>query len=354
VDRRFKATQSSGLAEALHKVRPLTMVPPESLSELACQVRAILARSIPGDFVECGVWRGGASFLMAELLRQSGIGDRKVWLCDSFEGLPSPEEIDGPSALGRHASGSSRYDELISLEEVQDSARRLELDSYTRFVKGWFDQSLPLNRERIGPIAILRIDCDWHSSVSCCLEQLYDQVVAGGLIIVDDYFAYEGCAIAVHEFLGKRRLSHRIESVLEGWKGLQECQSALFRKHSKTWQEMKRDYLFQLSTQEIADFVPAHDTFILVDQDELGDNIGGSRRHLPYLEREGQYWGPPASDSAAIDELQRLRKVGANFIVFAWPAFWWLDYYSGLNQHLNSNYRCLLKNDRLVLFDLRT
>ena len=75
------------------------MVAEASRVDLALQVKQVLAHNIPGDFVECGVWRGGASFLMGELLRQAGVNDRKVWLFDSFEGLPPPEGIDGPAAV---------------------------------------------------------------------------------------------------------------------------------------------------------------------------------------------------------------------------------------------------------------
>jgi len=86
------------LASILDKVRSLTMVPRDSLVDLAYQVQVILARNIPGAFVECGVWCGGASFLMAAMLRQAGVLDRKVWLFDSFEGMPPPQPIDGPAA----------------------------------------------------------------------------------------------------------------------------------------------------------------------------------------------------------------------------------------------------------------
>jgi hypothetical protein len=75
---------------------------------------------------------------------------------------------------------------------------------------------------------------------------------------------------------------------------------------------------------------------------------------VPFLERNGQFYGPPSDDATAISELERLRVAGASFIAFAWPAFWWLDYYSGLHQHLRSNFRCVLENDRVVLFDLRS
>jgi hypothetical protein len=134
------------------------MVAEASLVDLALQVKQVLVGNIPGDFVECGVWRGGASFLMAELLRQAGVTDRKVWLFDSFEGLPPPEGIDGPAATAytKNADNPWYFDNCrASLEEVQRIAAELGLVSYTELVKGWFDQTLPNNRDRVGAIGLL-------------------------------------------------------------------------------------------------------------------------------------------------------------------------------------------------------
>ena len=75
---------------------------------------------------------------------------------------------------------------------------------------------------------------------------------------------------------------------------------------------------------------------------------------VPFLERDGQYWGPPPDGDTGIQELERLRKLGADFIVFVWTAFWWLDYYAELHNYLRSRFRCVLENDRMVAFDLRT
>lgn len=85
--RKFIEIKPSDVKRAIKRVRPYTMVPEESLVHLGDQIRAVLAEGIPGAFVECGVWRGGASFLMAELLKKAGVRDRKVWLLDSFEGM---------------------------------------------------------------------------------------------------------------------------------------------------------------------------------------------------------------------------------------------------------------------------
>ncbi len=345
------------LVPTLEKVRPFTMVAELSLIDLARQVGAVLTHGIPGDLVECGVWRGGASFLMADLLRQAGVRDRKVWLVDSFEGIPSPEEIDGAAALAwaQSTDGPWYFDNLrVSLEQVQRSAEELGLASYTECVKGWFDQTLPAYRERIGPIAILRIDADWYSSVRCCLDNLYDQVVDGGFVILDDYYTFDGCAIAVHEFLGGRRLAHPLESPLGAFQGL----PAIFRKGKTTWHDTRKQmlwlHLVHLATQEIATIIPPGDTFILIDEDQWGSReVVSDRRAIPFLERDGQHWGPPPDDDTGIRELERLRQAGARFMVFAWPAFWWLEYYAGLHQYLRSQFRCALENERLIVFDLR-
>jgi hypothetical protein len=110
-----------------------------------------------------------------------------------------------------------------------------------------------------------------------------------------------------------------------------------------------------LAKQAITTLVSEGDNFILVDGNQLGldERISG-RRHIPFLERAGEYWGPPPDDRTAIAELERLRRSGAGQIVFAWPAFWWLDYYQGLRRHLETSYRCVRRDERLIAYDLRT
>src|SRR5262249_37683090 len=98
---------------------------------------------------------------------------------------------------------------------------------------------------------------------------------------------------------------------------------------------------------------PGGEYFVLVDQDELRPYIAPGPFTVPFLERDGEYWGPPADEKTAIRELERLRHSGARFMVFAWPAFWWLDYYAGLHRHLRSKFPCVLENHCLVVFDLR-
>jgi glycosyltransferase involved in cell wall biosynthesis len=103
---------------------------------------------------------------------------------------------------------------------------------------------------------------------------------------------------------------------------------------------------------EIASVVPPDDSFILIDNNQwmAGDTVAGRRRL--FLQRDGQDWGPPPNDAVAIRELERLRRAGATFLVIAWPAFWWLEYYTGWAQHL-SGFACVLKTGCVVVFDLR-
>ena len=347
-----RSGEGDGLLRTLSRIRPFTMVPDDFLVDLGRQVEAILSYRIPGDFVECGVWRGGASFLIADLLREAREKDRTVWLFDSFEGMPAPKAIDGEAAL---AWASNTDDPLAldnaraSLGEVRQAAAELGLASRTKFVKGWFEESLPVHSDQIGPIALLRIDADWYSSVKCCLDNLYDQVVDGGIIVFDDYYAFDGCATAVHEFLGGRQLSHRIETIVGTSGGYEAYQGTVIRKNGGTWKRM-RD--LHVARDEIERLVPPTETVIFVDDQELIDDIALNLPTTPFLERRGEYWGAPPDDASAIGELERLRRAGARAIVFTWPSFWWLDYYSELHAYLRSRFCCLAENERLIAFDL--
>jgi len=107
--------------------------------------------------------------------------------------------------------------------------------------------------------------------------------------------------------------------------------------------------------QEIIKVVPAESSFILVDDGCLeAPALIAPRRCLPFLEKNGRYWGKPPDDATAIRELERLRKAGASFIVFIWSTFWWLEYYAGLHRYLRAQFPCIQQDERIVVFDLRT
>jgi hypothetical protein len=108
-----------------------------------------------------------------------------------------------------------------------------------------------------------------------------------------------------------------------------------------------------LAAQEISTLLPVQSAFILVDDGKLGCSVVPERVAIPLIEREGVYYGPPPDSGTAIHEMEALRGHGVGFIVFAWPSFWWLEHYSGFQQHLSSKYFCVLETDTVVVFDLR-
>ncbi|UZF91287.1 TylF/MycF family methyltransferase [Bosea sp. NBC_00550] len=174
-----------------------TMVGVERLKNLADLASRALESEIPGDFIETGVWRGGCCILMRSILGLYSDKQRRVFVADSFEGLPLPKpdvykaDIDDP----HHT-----YAELaISLEEVKSNFSRYNLlDDQVVFVKGFFEDTLQKLTENT--FALLRLDGDMYESTYCALEELYPQLSPGGYIIIDDFGAIDGCRQAVEEY----------------------------------------------------------------------------------------------------------------------------------------------------------
>lgn len=114
------------------------------------------------------------------------------------------------------------------------------------------------------------------------------------------------------------------------------------------WSESVRQ-----AEEDLQRVIPDGATFVLADGGQWGNSDAlGRRQVLPFLERQGHYWGPPTDDETAVAELERMRQLGAVFFALAWPAFWWMDYYAGFGQHLRRTFPCVLENDRLLIFQL--
>jgi len=159
---------------------------------------AAKASGIPGSIVECGTWRGGMIAGIADVL---GSG-RTYYLVDSFEGLPPAKEIDGPAALAWQSdtSGPEYFDNCRASEEDARMAMAMSSATEYQIVKGWFDDTLPKLAARITtPIALLRLDADWYDSTKCVLANLASYVVPGEIIVIDDYYTYDGCTKALNE-----------------------------------------------------------------------------------------------------------------------------------------------------------
>jgi O-methyltransferase len=217
------------LEQIILRVRPYTMVPDSGVELLIRAVQQIVTQRIAGDLVECGVWEGGCAAAM-KLTAQAAQAmlaatPRTLHLFDSFEGLPPVQPIDGPMAQGwqQDVDDPIYYDNCrASLERVQQNFQQLGLldnpgDSGpvpVQFHPGWFEQTVPtFVQQRPGPIALLRLDGDWYESTKVCLENLYPLVSENGVMIIDDYYAWDGCAVAVHEYFGGQRLNHRIRAL---------------------------------------------------------------------------------------------------------------------------------------------
>lgn len=203
----------------LRKVRPYAAVSYIKLSNAYELSKLIEKNKIDGAFVECGVWKGACIGVMAYVANKYK-SNRKIWLFDSFKGLPEPMEKDGTRAIkfaSNRSSGklSSINQFIATIEDVHKVLfSLLKLDKKNVIIeKGWFQYTLPKAKEKIGNISILRIDADWYESTKCCLDNLYDNIISGGYIIIDDYNFWEGCQKAVDEFLENRNINARLNKI---------------------------------------------------------------------------------------------------------------------------------------------
>jgi len=194
-----------------------SMIGKQRMDNLREVVELVLSRSIPGDFIETGVWRGGACIFMRAMLAAYGVTDRIVWCADSFAGLPPPDAEHYPADAGdQHHT----FEQLaVSLEEVKTNFSRYGLlDEQVRFLKGWFKDTLP--SAPIEKLAILRLDGDMYESTIDALNALYHKVVPGGAIIVDDFGAVAGCRQAIADFFQAHRIDvpiHDIDGIGAWW-----------------------------------------------------------------------------------------------------------------------------------------
>lgn len=212
------------------------MVGDDRLSNAYDLVREVVRQKIPGDIVECGVFNGGCSAMMAAALCADDC--RNVWMFDSFEGLPHPREEDGDKArtyshleilngnlepINRCVGAEQNVREIFSLINFPIDKMRI--------CKGWFQDVLPKRSGETPPIAVLRLDGDWYESTMICLEYLYPKLSIGGYLIIDDYGYWEGCKRAVDEYFSKRNFLPEINIIDDTGvfikKGLQDVESVI-------------------------------------------------------------------------------------------------------------------------------
>jgi O-methyltransferase len=172
-----------------------TMIGRKRLEHLETCLERVVADAVPGDVIETGVWRGGATIFMRGFLAAHGITDRVVWVADSFEGLPPPS-LPQDAAID---FSEIRKDLAISLDRVKALFERYGLlDDCVRFLPGWFKDTLP--GAPIARLALLRLDGDLYESTMDALTALYHKLSPGGYVIIDDYFSCPPCAEAVVDY----------------------------------------------------------------------------------------------------------------------------------------------------------
>ena len=196
------------------QVRKYTMGTIERLYALWTQVGYVCEAEVPGDLVECGVWRGGSVMTMAlELLRRQKT-DRALWLYDTFSGLPRPDAVDIDVLGNRAIDGWEAHtlpdgQTLWAYADEADVRRNMNSTGYPatqmHFVAGMVEETIP--RTASDRIALLRIDTDWYASYRHILVHLYDRVVPGGVVIFDDYGHFGGARKAVDEFRAQRGIT---------------------------------------------------------------------------------------------------------------------------------------------------
>lgn len=160
-------------------------------------VERILQDKIPGDLIETGAWRGGATIFMRAILKAHGDTTRRVWVADSFQGLPKPN-----ATLYKADAGDTHYqykDLRVGVEQVKHNFRRYGLlDDQVEFLVGWFKDTLP--SAPIKDLSLVRLDGDMYESTIQALESTYPKLSVGGFCIIDDYGAVEGCKQAIHDY----------------------------------------------------------------------------------------------------------------------------------------------------------
>jgi hypothetical protein len=211
------------------KYRSATMIPKSDYVANVSLVANFLRRPhlSHGAIIECGTWRGG----MAAALIEIGGPHREYHFFDSFEGLPAPTERDGQQAIDWQRNAGSPvatyfdnctatlgdFERTIALARLPDRSR-------LHIHKGFFDSTLPTF---VSPnIAVLRLDGDWYDSTMICLRKFWNHVLPGGIIIIDDYFAWDGCTRAVYDFLSSIRANERIRHTRRGQVGFIEKRGA--------------------------------------------------------------------------------------------------------------------------------
>jgi hypothetical protein len=203
----------------LKACQPYTMTSIERMYALYNAVTYIVKNNIAGSFVECGVWRGGSSMMIALTLKELGVSNRAIYLYDTYEGMsePTADDVDfrgGQAKELMEQNVDNKQNSVWCLADLNDVQSNMRSTGYpldlVHFVKGKVEDTIPATMPD-APIALLRLDTDWYESTAHELKYLYPLLIQKGVLVIDDYGHWEGCKRAVDEYFNGSLLLNRID-----------------------------------------------------------------------------------------------------------------------------------------------
>ncbi|MEZ4752922.1 MAG: TylF/MycF/NovP-related O-methyltransferase [Bdellovibrionota bacterium] len=208
-----QVVQDSEFNNLLAQIKPYTMLPDIRLYSLYSLAKQVCEMNIPGNFVECGVAGGGSCALLAAVIKKYSKMPRIVFAFDSYEGMPEPGENDTFYGIRAEETGWGTGTCAAPEESVLDISKKMGVADIVKPIKGYFEDSLPKSLSEVESIAFIHIDCDWYDSANTVLDYLYDLIVPGAPIQLDDYGQWDGIKKALHEFEQKKSLSFVIQNI---------------------------------------------------------------------------------------------------------------------------------------------
>jgi O-methyltransferase len=201
------------ILDIVKRVAPYTMTPPERVASLCHAIEYVTQRRLPGDVVECGVWRGGSMMAVALTLLHLKDTTRSIYLFDTYEGMTEPTQIDKRVGLDLFApallADAPRSHHLWGVSPIEEVKTNLGTTGYPaerlHFIKGPVERTIPEHAP--DQISLLRLDTDWYESTRHELVHLYPRIHAGGVLILDDYGWWEGQRKAADEYIRESKLT---------------------------------------------------------------------------------------------------------------------------------------------------
>jgi O-methyltransferase len=195
-------------------VQPYSMTSKERINELFESLEYLRKNEIKGDFVECGVWKGGNILGIIEYLDFFKMTDRNVWLYDTFQGMTEPQDIDVD--LNNHKA-KNILDQVRCFIPIDEVQKNLSLSKFPKenikYIIGDVEQTLKYDENLPLKISLLRLDTDWYQSTKIELEILYPKLLKNGVLIVDDYGHWKGSKKAVDDYFNSLELTPIIKQV---------------------------------------------------------------------------------------------------------------------------------------------